>query len=418
MSVGGGRWTVERRIDPTELQIGHFVTELDIPWNETEFPLQGVLIDHLAKKKWLVDHCAWVVISDVSAPLPDKPSATRNTPANSPRSRTRSVTSRFRALSDGGKVTRETLDAALVVHDSLDEQVHALAGQFEAGGRLDLGAAMQVVEELSEVLEHHLAALVWLTRIKQRDDYTARHCINVSILAIGLAHALDWEREQVERAGLAGLLHDLGKTRVNPDILNKPGALTPAEFREVKLHTNFGYEMLRTDGDLPESVAEAVLCHHERPDGTGYPRGLRGSEIPALARLVSIVDTYDAITSERVYDAARSHHEALGILWKERNRQFDGPMVETFTQFLGWVTPGTLVRLTDSRLAMVMQAGEGRGLLPMVRLIRKTEYGYELSRTVDLAKSKPVMGDAPVRVAEVLPDGSRGIDVRELTDRF
>lgn len=225
-------------------------------------------------------------------------------------------------------------------------------------------------------------------------------------------------REQVERAGLAGLLHDLGKTRVNPAILNKPGALTRAEFREIKLHTNFGYEMLKTDGNLPEAVAEAVLCHHERPDGTGYPRGLKGSEIQALARLVSIVDTYDAITSERVYDAARSHHEALGILWKERDRQFDGPMVETFTQFLGWVTPGTLVRLTDSRLAMVMQAGERRGLLPKVRLIRKTDDGYELGRTVDLSRSKQLMGDAPVRVAEVLPDGARGIDVRELTDRF
>lgn len=204
MSVGGGRWAVERRIDPSELQIGHFVTELDIPWSETEFPLQGVLIDHVRKKKWLVDHCAWVVVSDANTPLPDKPSARRNTPAIPPRSRARSVTPRFRTLSDGGDITRETLDAALAVHDSLDEQVHTLASQFEAGGRLDIGAAMQVVEELSEVLEHHLAALVWLTRIKQRDDYTARHCINVSILAIGLAHALDWER--AGREGGAGRL--------------------------------------------------------------------------------------------------------------------------------------------------------------------------------------------------------------------
>lgn len=414
MSFIGGHWQTERRLDPSELRIGHFVTELDIPWSETDFPLQGVLIDDFRKKKWLVEHCSWVKVSEVRVPDGVRPARSTRTPS---RPLARAKPSGFRIV-PSGEVSRETLERALEVYDVLDCQVHDLAERFARKGRIDIQAAGDVIRELTDVLEHHMAALVWLTRIKERDDYTARHCINVSILSIGLGHALDWEKQQIERAGLAGLLHDLGKMQVDQAVLNKPGALTADEFDEVKRHTEFGYELLRREGNLPEAVAEAVHCHHERPDGSGYPRGLKLPQIPALARLVAIVDAYDAITSERVYDAARSHHEAFGILWKERNRQFDGPMVEMFTQFLGWVTPGTLVRLSNDRLAVVLQAREGRGLLPLVRLLEREGDGMVLGESLDLARYRPPVGDAPVRVDEVLPDGSHGINVRDLTLNF
>lgn len=416
MSSDESRWGFESRIDPTSLQIGHFVTQLDKPWSETDLPFQGVLIDSEEKRAWMVDNCAWVVISHIRSPNKSRPA--RILPSGKrPNNHGPSPKRRLHTLSLGA-VTRETLDAALKVYDSLDDQVKVLASQFKQQGRINMDSAQEVVRELSGVLEHNLAALVWLTRIKECDNYTAQHCINVSILAIGLAHALNWSRRQVEHAGLAGLLHDLGKTMVDQSVLNKPGRLSAEEFEEIKRHTSFGYEMLSKDGNLPKEVAEAVLCHHERPDGSGYPRGLRKPEIPNLARLVAIVDAYDAITSHRIYDPARSHHEALGILWRERNRQFDGPMVEMFTQFLGWVTPGTLVRLTNGRLAVVLQAKDGRGLLPLVRLLEQEEKSLRLGEKVDLATLRPKMGDAPIRIAEVLPDGAEGVDIRALSLEF
>lgn len=409
-------WAYESRIDPSDLQLGHFVTRLDIPWSETRFPLQGVLVDTAHKKRWMKENCAWVVVCQERSSnkwlpnnrLPVSPGSDEASPA--PR------TGGWPSL--GGEINAVTLGRALEIYSSLDRRVHDLAEQFRSGRGIDLASARSVISELAGVLEHHAAALVWLTRIKERDDYTARHCINASILCIGLAHALEWDEDKIEHAGLAGLLHDLGKLQIDPEVLNKPGPLTAEEYEIIKTHTTTGHQLLMEEGGLPEPVIQAVLHHHERPDGQGYPHGLARGEIPLLARMVGIVDAYDAITSERVYDPARSHHDALGILWKQRDRQFDGPMVEAFTQYLGWVTPGTLLRLTSGEFALVLQAREGRGLLPLVRLLEQGDDGYRLGGTLDLASQRPESGDAPVRVAEVLPDGSKDVDIRLLSQLF
>lgn len=421
MLEGSGGWGHESRIDPSDLQLGHFVVRLDMPWSETDFPLQGVLIDTAEKKRWMQEHCAWVVICQERSPnkwLPARRTAVAVNAKDKPRPRTARRPRTTRRLAPGGEVNADTLDAALTIHGALDSRVHELAEQIRIGSSVDVDSARDVIVELADTLEEHAAALVWLTRIKQRDNYTAQHCINASILSIGLAHALDWDRRKVEHAGLAGLLHDLGKLRIDSAILNKPGPLTAEEYEIVKTHAAIGHQLLQEEGGLPDPVCEAVLCHHERPDGQGYPRGLSGGEIPPLACLVSIVDAYDAITSPRVYDPARSHHDALGILWKQRSRQFDGPMVEAFTQYLGWVTPGTLLRLTSGQLALVLKAREGRGLLPLVRLLEPTASGHRLGATLDLAAQRPESGDAPVRVAEVLPDGSENVDIRLLSKAF
>lgn len=413
------RWAFESRIDPSELEFGHFVTRLDIPWSETDFPLQGLLIDSAHKKRWLQEHCAWVVISREHGP--DEWLPARRLPATlKSEGRTRVVTRPAPAgnLLLKGEVNARTLERALEIHETLDSRIHDLAEQFRLGRDIDVGSARSVVSELADVLEEHAAALVWLTRIKRRDDYTAQHCINASILSLGLAHALNWDEEKVEHAGLAGLLHDLGKLRIDDAILNKPGPLTNEEYEIIKTHTTLGYKLLTEEGGLPDTVIHAVLHHHERPDGRGYPYGLAGGDIPSLARLVGIVDAYDAITSRRIYDPARSHHDAFGILWKQRNQQFDGPIVEAFTQYLGWVTPGTLVRLSSEELALVLKANDGRGLLPLVRLLERSESGFELGDTLDLAGQRPESGDAPIRIAEVLPDGAEGVDIRELSAAF
>lgn len=412
MYDSGPQWSFESRIDPSELQIGHYVTRLDIPWSQTRFPFEGVLIDSPEKKAWMIKHCAWVVICHVRSPNPVRPRPLSTSAAvQAPPARSQHLNLDFLALG----VTRETVEEAFKVYDSLDEQANYLIDQFRERNRLDVSSARDVVRELAGALEQNMSALIWLTRIKQKDQYTAQHCINVSILAIGLAHAMNWNRKRVEHAGLAGLLHDLGKMLVDQEVLNKPGRLNQAEYEEIKRHTSLGFEMLRKDGKLPELVLEGVLSHHERPDGSGYPRGLKGTDIPPLARLVSIVDAYDAITSHRVYDPARSHHDALGILWKQRNRQFDAQMTGAFTQYLGWVTPGTLVRLTDDRLAVVLQAQGGRGLLPLVQIVEEVGGEYRLTEEVDLSRLRPEHGDAPLRVAEVLPDGSLGVDIRALS---
>lgn len=400
----------ERKIHPDQLEIGHFVIRMDIPWRDTDFPLEGVRIRDSQDRDWMRKRCRWVVVD-----LERSPGA---------RSLQRYGLNEIVASKSGlspkldvvrqAAINEETLHEATRQYEQLDQQVLHLMASMRDNKVLDASEARQIVGEVSAALEKNLAALVWLTRIKEKDHYTAQHCINTAVIAIGLAHGLEWERADVELAGLAGLLHDLGKTRVDPNILNKPGRLTPEEFEAVKAHTVLGFELIREDDNVPLAVADAVLNHHERPDGRGYPGGKKAEEIKPLARLVSVVDAYDAITSNRVYDPARSHHTALGILWKERDKQFDGHMVEALIRLMGWVSPGTLVKLSDGDVAVVIESKSTRGLRPLVRRVQASGSRHLLGEVLDLAKYSSEKNASALRIAEVLPDGVDGINARDL----
>lgn len=404
----------ERKIHPDQLQIGHFVIRLDIPWRETNFPLEGVRVRNETTRDWMREHCRWVVVDLERSP--EARSLQRYRLSDSARSKS-ARSPKLEVIRQAG-IDPQTLKDASVQYDALDQQVRELVSSMRDSEVLDTGAARQVVSEVASALEKNLAALVWLTRIKEKDRYTAQHCINTAVLAIGLAHGLEWDRADIEMAGLAGLLHDLGKTLLDPEILNKPGRLSPEEFEHVKAHTVLGFEMIREDDNVPLAVADAVLNHHERPDGDGYPGGKAEQEIKPLARLVAIVDAYDAITSNRVYDPARSHHAALGILWKERGKQFDGDMVEAFIRLMGWVSPGTLVRLSDGGVAVVLESKSERGLRPLVRRVRQAANRHLLDEVIDLAKWGADEAQPGLRISEVLPDGAEGINTRQLLESF
>jgi putative nucleotidyltransferase with HDIG domain len=404
-------WEYELKISPADLKLGHFVRQLSIPWEQTDFPLQGMLVDSFEKKRWLQDHCDWVVIDLDRSPNPYRPAVyARHTPAKANKRVGQSVD-----LLRRSGIDRTRLSSAVKTYHKLDQQAETLIKALSTESDIDTQKAREVIGEMAETLEENLAALVWLSRIKQRDRYTAQHCINVAILSMGLAASLGWGKREQEMTGLAGLLHDLGKMRVNLDILNKAGRLTEEEFEQVKRHTEFGYQMLKAEPAIPYEVAEAVLTHHERPDGNGYPRGLSGDGISPIARVISIIDAYDAITSHRVYDPARSHHQALGILWKNRGSQFDKAFVECLTGLMGWVTPGTLVQLSNDAIAVVMESPCTRGFLPLVRIVTNDNDGLRLGPELDLAGQRAAGVSDPLRISEVLPDSHAGIDMRELT---
>ena len=405
-------------IHPSELRIGQFVARMDIPWSETHFLLQGVLVDDSATRSWFEQHCKWVVVDLTRGETRIEPvgaaSLARERPGGDMASLTEMPAEHPINMMRRQQVNRSTMKAALGAYVSLDRQARRLIKAFSERGNLELKTVENVIDELSETLENNLSAVVWLTRMKQQDNYTAEHCINVAVLSMGLAHALEWDKEQVKVAGVSGLLHDLGKMNLDLEVLNKPGRLTAEEFEHIKTHTTAGFELVSEDPDVRPEVARAVLEHHERPDGFGYPYGRAHSDINPLSMLVGVVDAYDAITSHRIYDAARSHHEALGILWQQRGSQFDQGMVETFIQFMGWVTPGTLVRLSNGKMAVVMQTRIGQRLTPVVRQLVPAGTSYRIGETLDLANQKVAEGQSPIRIAKVLPDGAEGVDMRAL----
>jgi len=399
----------EWRVDPNELQIGHFVSRLDRPWRDSPFPLEGVMIGSEDQRGWFAEHCAWVVIDLLRSRNGFRPPSARAWRPTEARTMPAGTTSESVNLLRNAQLNAETVHEAVDCHEMLYRQAGALIESLQKTGRIDAEQARLGLRQIASSLESNIAAMVWLTRIHHADEHTAEHSINVAILAMGLARSLEWTEEQIEQAGLAGLLHDLGKLKLDSAIVNKPKRLNEEEMEYVKQHSRLGYELLRDDERIHPDVARAVLEHHERPDGNGYPDGKRDYAVLELSKLIAVVNAYDAMTSHWPFRPPISHHDALGVLWRERRCQFDPGMVEQLIQFLGWVTPGIVVRLNNGNFAVVLQTSQEHRLWPVVRLLERDGEHYTGGRRIDLAR-QDAAGKA-LKIEEVLPDGAIEADL-------
>ncbi|MGB0513667.1 MAG: HD-GYP domain-containing protein [Wenzhouxiangellaceae bacterium] len=400
-------------IDPAELQIGHFVSRLDRPWRDSPFPLEGVMILSEEQRSWFVEECQWVVIDLLRGRNAWRPPSARSSIPPPPESRKKRWLNPINMLRHA-RLTKRTVSAAVDCHNLLYRQAALLVDSLRRTGRIDVEKARLGLRQIASSLESNIAAMIWLTRIKHADQRTAEHSVNVAILAMGLARALDWEEEEVGRAGLAGLLHDLGKIQMDTAVVNKVDPLTEAEEQLLRRHSQDGYDLLRTDSRIEPEVARAVLEHHEQPDGQGYPDGKRGEELQPLSMLVAVVNAYDSMTSDHPRRATLSHHEALGALWRQRRRQFDAGMVETLIQFLGWVTPGIVVRLTDNSLAVVLETSQEHRLWPIVCRLKREGDAYVSAERLDLANQGQSDGAPVLRIDQVLPDGAVEADLNTI----
>lgn len=402
----------EIRIDAGEVRIGHFIARMNLPWREAPFPLEGVMIKSLEQQAWFTDNCQWVIVDRLRSREDVLPKRKADRAADEhERAHSSSQQSPMEMLRRA-TLDREAIEQSVEGHRVLEHCARSLTDAIANAGELDIDAARRGVRQIADTLERNIAAMIWLTRIKNADDHVAEHGVNVAILSMGVAHALKWTPKQVEHAGLAGLLHDLGETRIGRHIVEKPAALTPEEVETLRQHPRLGYELLKDDDTVPKDVLRAVLEHHEQPDGKGYPIGRDRSNLQPLAALIGAVDTYDAMTSPRPYRAARSHHAALGALWKGRGNKYDEQTVEALIQFLGWITPGTLVKLSDGGFAVVLQSSNEHRLRPVVRRLVPDHGEFRPGMRLDLARTSS--NGEPMRVVEVLPDGALSADMNRM----
>ncbi|WP_412478239.1 HD-GYP domain-containing protein [Azonexus sp. IMCC34839] len=267
------------------------------------------------------------------------------------------------------------------------EAVVSMFQEARMGKAIEAEAAAPLVEEISNSVMRNPGALISLARLKTADDYTFMHSVAVCALMIALARQLGLDEQQTREAGMAGLLHDLGKAMMPLEVLNKPGKLTDEEFALIKTHPEEGYKLLLEGKGVTETIKDVCLHHHEKVDGTGYPKGLNGDTMSLFAKMGAVCDVYDAITSNRPYKAGWDPAESIKRMaeWKGH---FDPTVFQAFVKSLGIYPIGSLVRLESGKLGVVIEQGEQSLLKPKVKVFFSTKsQAYLRPEIIDLARS-------------------------------
>ena len=266
----------------------------------------------------------------------------------------------------------------------------AVVSMFEEarmGNTVDVGGARQLVEEISDSVSRNPGALISLARLKTADDYTYMHSVAVCAMMVALARQMGFDDAQTRSAGLAGLLHDLGKAVMPIAILNKPGKLTQAEFAIIKSHPVEGHKMLLGGVNMDSMVLDVCLHHHEKTDGSGYPAGLKDDEISLFAKMGAVCDVYDAITSNRPYKSGWDPAASLRKMAEWANGHFDPRVFQAFVKIMGIYPVGSLVRLTSGRIGVVVVQTTKSLTTPTVKVFFSTKSNMRiLPQIVDLSR--------------------------------
>jgi HD-GYP domain-containing protein (c-di-GMP phosphodiesterase class II) len=389
-----------------------YVSELDRPWLETPFLFQGFFIRSKNEIDELHEHCEFVYIdleqslvaaNETHAKKP--PQTIGETAAESQPARKRGFWQWLLRLfgrqqqpiaqtppkpgeyyQDTVRVADELVVAKTVHTGSLQCLVDVL-NSVRQGATLRVPDLEVVVDGMVDSVLRNSTAMALLVRMQETDDYTHSHSLATSMWSLIFGRHLGLDRESLKLLGLGGLLLDVGKTKLPHQLLQAKGEMTDLARKHLQSHVSLGLELLRASDAIDARVLEMVATHHERFDGSGYPKGLKGNQIPVFGRIAGIVDSYAAMSSNTPYGEAMSSYDAMREFKSLADKSYQAELVEQFIQAIGIFPAGTLVELSTDEIAVVLKEHRARRLLPEVAIILDAK-GRKLDdfRIVDLGE--------------------------------
>ena len=384
-----------------DLRVGMFVVELDKPWEESSFMFQGLDIKSSKEILALQKECTYVYV-DYDEQSLKKSKDTTGT------SKVKAGNTKSEAL----VTVEDEYGAAANVHTMANQTVKTLFDEIRLGAQIDGGKVKQAVDGCVDSILRNPDASVWLTRIQAKDEGTAQHSLNVAALSIVLGKTLDMSTREMEDLGVCAMLHDVGKTSLPIELLQKEGEYTEEEREMMKSHCRAGRDILVSTKSVMSGAADVAHTHHERPDGTGYPRGLTAEKIPKYSKIVAIAEAYDVITTKQTYREALSPSEALQELYKNRGTQFDEDLVVRFIDAVGIFPPGSIVEMVNGEIGIVLSNTKDK-LRPKIILILDANKEASEQSVIDLSQMDVDAQGSVYQIKTTLSDGSFGINVED-----
>lgn len=402
---------VEQKVIPVDqLQVGMYVAKLDRPWIETPYPLQGFYIKELSEIDQMRRYCRNVTIDLSRSRAVVEPVHHELTPASRPAESKPAPKLRRPTYQTVVSMPQE-VNASAELHRQFSESVVTVYRQLAQGKQADLQETREVAGQVVDSVIRNPDAMVWLSRVRQKDSYSYHHAFRCAIWGTVFGRHLGISRSALENLALGLTLMDVGKAKLPDGLLNKNGMLTSAERLELRRHVQYSLDILSGMPGIPSQVIQMVAEHHERFDGSGYPNRLSGKAISPLGKIAGLVDTYDAMTSERPYARALTSVEAVSRLYELRNAEFQAQLVEEFIQAIGVYPTGTLVHLSNREVGVVIAQNPERRLRPkLLVLLDGDKKALARPRYMDMLTTTHDSAGEPLRIVTSLLPGSFGVD--------
>lgn len=412
------------------IEVGMYISRLDKPWINTPFKLEGMMIKTQADIEELRKYCTHAYVDVERGESPDprfwilkkkkKTHITKQADIDDDLNEALEK-NEFTAIRTKAYVNTTSFEnefgSAKSAYEKLGNSFKDIVDGLKKGKDLDLDLVKDGITDMVESIIHNPSAMMWIAQLRKLDDYAYGRSLGTSVWCGTFGRHLGLERDMIEQLSLGGLLLDIGKTTFPPELLKKPGHLTKDEINLIKQHVDRGVKLLAkamssVSKKVPMDVLQMVASHHERADGSGYPLGIDNAEIPLYGKIAGIIDSYDAMTSDRPFLElkAMTPHEAITELYALRGKRFQEELVEQFIQAVGLYPTGSLVELSTGEIGAVVAINGLRRLRPSIMLLLdENKKPLPNFKHINLSQM-----DESILVDRALPPGSYGIKMDEL----